>query len=132
VLNAKALIVLMTIPFAALLPLMFVREGRPFMLHVVFSVHLYTFLLLLFCVALLAAKASDWAGAGGLDTPRVDNVLSVLNLAACATYLHLALGPVYRTHGWLRAMQAIVLTLAVGAIVLGYRFVLFAITLYGT
>lgn len=32
----------------------------------------------------------------------------------------------------LRVLQAIVLTLAVGAIVLGYRFALFLITLYGT
>jgi len=132
VLNAKALIVLMTIPFAALLPLMFLREGRPFMLHVVFSVHLYTFLLLLFCVALLAARSSEWAGAGGLDTPMVDNVLSLLNLVACAIYLYLALGPVYRTRGWARAMQAMALALAVGLIVLSYRFVLFLITLYGT
>jgi hypothetical protein len=132
VLNAKALIVLMTIPFAALLPLMFVRERRPFMLHVVFSVHVYTFLLLLFCVALLAAKGNDWAGGGGLDTPRVDNVLSVLNLAGCGTYLYVALGPVYRTRGWARAVQAIILTLAAGVIVVSYRFVLFLITLYGT
>ena len=95
VLNAKSLIVLMTIPFAALLPLVFLRERRPFMLHVIFSIHLYAFLLLLFCVALLGAKSSQWAGAGGLDAPMVDNVLSVLNLGACALYLYLALGPVY-------------------------------------
>ncbi|HJW12314.1 MAG TPA: DUF3667 domain-containing protein [Albitalea sp.] len=132
VLNAKSLIVLMTIPFAALLPLVFLRERRPFMLHVVFSVHLYTFLLLLFCVALLGAKASEWAGAGGLDAPMVDKVLSVLNLAACALYLYLALGPVYRTRGWVRAMQTAALTLVVGLIVLSYRFVLLLITLYAT
>ena len=58
VLNAKSLILLMTVPFALLLPLAFLRERRPFMVHVVFSLHLYTFLLLVFCVALLAAKLS--------------------------------------------------------------------------
>jgi hypothetical protein len=132
VLNAKSLIVLMTVPFAALLPLMFFRNRRPFMLHIVFSLHLYTFLLLVFCLAILAAKASEWAGTGGLDTPMIDNVLSVANLAACALYLHAAIGPVYGAKGGVRAMQAIVLALAVGAIVLAYRFALFLITLYGT
>jgi hypothetical protein len=46
VLYAKSLIVLMTMPFALLLPLVFFRERRPFMAHMVFSLHLYTFLLL--------------------------------------------------------------------------------------
>jgi hypothetical protein len=132
VLNAKSLIVLMTIPFMALLPLVFLRERRPFMLHAIFSIHLYTFLLLLFCVALLVAKGSEWAGAGGLDTPVVDNVLSVLNLAACALYLYLAIGPVYCTRGWVRTMQTLALTLVVGLIVLCYRFILLLITLYTT
>jgi predicted RNA-binding Zn-ribbon protein involved in translation (DUF1610 family) len=132
VLNAKSLIVLMTMPFALLLPLVFFREHRPFMAHVVFSLHLYTFLLLLFCVALLAAMASAWLGFGGLEAPVVDNVLSLANLAACALYLYLAIGPVYGAAGPTRAFQALVLSLAVGAIVLGYRFVLFLITLYAT
>jgi hypothetical protein len=57
VLNAKSLIFLMTLPFALLLPLAFLRERRPVMTHVAFSLHLYTFLLLLFCIALLAACA---------------------------------------------------------------------------
>jgi hypothetical protein len=132
VLNAKALIVLMTLPFALLLPLMFFRERRPFMAHVAFSVHLYTFLLLLFCIALLAAKCSALLGFGGLETPFVDNLLSVTNLAACAVYLYLAIGPVYGAAGAMRAFKSIVLALAVAAIVLGYRFALFLITLYAT
>lgn len=132
VLNAKSLILLMTVPFALLLPLAFFRERRPFMVHVVFSLHLYTFLLLVFCVALLAAKLSALLGFGGLDAPRVDNVLSVANLAVGATYLYLAVGPVYDAAGAGRLVKAAGLALAVAAIVLGYRFLLFVITLYGT
>lgn len=132
VLNAKSLILLMAFAFALLLPLAFVREGRPFMTHVVFALHLYTFLLLLFCLALLVAKASALLGFGGLDTPAVDNVLSVANLAACALYLHLAMGPVYGVTGARRVVTALLLALAVAAIALGYRFALFFITLYGT
>lgn len=132
VLNAKSLILLMTLPFALLLPLVFVSERRPFMTHVAFSLHLYAFLLLLFCIALLTAKLSALLGFGGLDEPVVDNLLSAANLVACALYAYLAIGVVYGTTGIRRAASTLVLVLAVGAIVLGYRFALFFITLYGT
>jgi len=131
-LNAKSFIVLMTILFSLLLPVTFVRERRPFMAHVVFSLHLYTFLLLIFCVDLLAAKLSELAGLGGLETPWVDNVLSAANLAACALYIYLAVGPVYGATGALRIGKATLLALAAAAIVVGYRFLLFLVTLYGT
>jgi len=130
VLNAKSLILLMTIPFALILPLASFRERRPFMTHVAFSLHLYTFLLVLFCVALLLARFSELLGFGGLEVPRVDNVLSIANLAACTVYIYLASGPVYGASGKLRAAKAFLLALAVATIVLGYRFVLFLITLY--
>jgi Protein of unknown function (DUF3667) len=132
VLNAKSFIVLMAMLFSLLLPVIFFRGRRPFMAHVVFSFHLYTFLLLVFCVALLAAKLSELAGLGGLETPTVDNVLSVANLAACAVYIYLAIGPVYGATGSLRIGKAILLALAAAAIVVGYRFLLFLITLYAT
>lgn len=132
VLNAKSLIVLMAVSFALLLPIVFVSERRPFMAHVVFSLHLYTFLLVVFCAALLVAKFSSMLGLGGLEAPRVDNVLSVANLIACGLYLYLAIGPVYGVKNAKRAIQAMVLALAVAAIVLGYRFALFLITLYAT
>lgn len=132
VLNAKSLILLMTIPFALILPLAFFRERRPFMTHVAFSLHLYSFLLLLFCVALLLARFSDLLGFGGLDVPRVDNALSTANFAACTVYIYLASGPVYGASGKLRAAKAFLLALTVATIVLGYRFVLLLITLYTT
>ena len=132
VVNAKSLIILMTAPFALLLPLVFLRERRPSMTHVVFSLHLYSFLLLLFCVALLAAKLGAVLGFGDLQTPAVDNVLSIINLAACALYIYLAIGPVYGATGGLRIAQAAVLAIAVAAIVIGYRFALFLITLSTT
>jgi len=87
---------------------------------------------LLFCVALLAAKLSAFLGFGGLDAPNVDNVLSVANLAVGATYLYLAVGPVYGAAGTSRLVKAVGLAVAVAAIVLAYRFLLFVITLYGT
>jgi len=132
VLHAKSLILLMTVPFALLLSIAFVGMRRPFMTHVVFALHLYTFLLLLFCVALLLAKLSALLGFGGLDAPMVDNVLSGFNLAACGLYIYLAIGPVYGVTGTSRAAKAIVLAMAVAAVALAYRFALFFITLYTT
>ncbi len=132
VLYAKSLILLMALPFALLLPLVFLRERRPFMTHVVFALHLYTFLLLLFSVALMLARLSALIGFGGLDTPMVDNVLSAMNFTACAVYINLAVCPVYGATGAKRIAKSIALALAVAAIVIGYRFVLFFITLYAT
>ena len=59
-------------------------------------------------------------------------MLSVSNLAIGATYIYLAIGPVYGATGGSRAAKAVLLALAVAAIVLGYRFLLFVITLYAT
>jgi ribose/xylose/arabinose/galactoside ABC-type transport system permease subunit len=59
-------------------------------------------------------------------------VLTFIILAACSVYLYMAIGRVNGASGAMRAVQAIVLTLAVGAIVSGCRFVLFLLTLYAT
>ena len=131
-LNAKSLIGLMAIPFTTLLPLTFWLAHKPFMTHVAFALHLYTFLLLLFSAGMLVAKLCALIGFGGLESPIVDKALSAANLAACIWYLYCAIAPVYRAAGRLRVLQALVLSLAVAAIVLGYRFALFVITLYST
>jgi len=132
VLNAKSLIILMALPFALLLPIMFYRHREPLATHVVFSLHLYAFLLLLFCVSVAIAAVDVSFGGAGLNSARTDNILSVINLAACATYLYMATGMVYRASGAIRVIKVLALTLAVGGMVLGYRFVLFLITLYST
>lgn len=132
VLNAKSLILVMVLPFSLLLPLAFLRERRPFVTHVTFGLHLYAFLLVVFSVALVAAKLSAALGWGGLDTPHVDTVLTLANLAACATYIAVAIGPVYGASSAARIVKALFLALAVGAIVLAYRFALLLITLYTT
>lgn len=132
VLSAKSLIILMAVPFALLLPLVFFGSRRPFTTHVVFSLHAYTFLLLLFSLTLLIAILDVFLGGAGLNSPRMDNVLTVINLAACTVYLYLAMGPVYGASGPRRMVKALALALSVGVIVVGYRFLLFLITLYGS
>jgi len=129
VLYAKSLVVLMAMPFALLTPLVYRAARAPLITHVAFALHLYAYWLLVFCVALLAAKADALLGGGGIDAPVVDNVLSVLNLIACGVYVHLSSARVFGQRGALQIVKAIGLAVAAGAIVIGYRFVLLPITL---
>jgi hypothetical protein len=129
-LNAKALIILMALAFAPLLPLLYPRARRAFGAHVVFALHLYAFILLLMCVSMLLAEADLLVGGGGLESGPVDAALSLFNLAACAIYLYPATGRFYGSCGAARIAKILLLTVAIGAIVLAYRFTIFLITLY--
>ena len=132
VLHAKSFIILMVLPFALLLPILFYRSRQPFVAHAVFSLHFYAFLLLLFCVWLGVAEINVLLGGTGLNSPRMDNALSLVNLAVCATYLYVATGTAYGASGALRIAKVLALSLAVVGILLGYRFVLFLFTLHTT
>jgi len=132
VLNAKSLVVLMTVPFAALLPIVFFGSRRPLAQHAVFSLHAWTFLLLLFCTSLAIAGIDRALGGSGLASAAMDNALTTLNLVACGVYLWFAIGAVYGSAGSRRALATVVLTLTVGVVVVAYRFAIFAITLYTT
>ena len=130
--NAKSLIILMVLAFALVPPLVFYRSHRSFGTHLVFSLHLYSFLLLLFCVALAIAGINVWFGGAGLASPRMDHALSIAQLLICAMYLYVATGAVYGTKRGVRIVQVALLAFAVACLVLGYRFVLLPITLYTT
>jgi hypothetical protein len=132
VLHAKSLVIAMAVPFALLLPLVFLPSRRPFSIHVVFALHLYAFLLLLFCVALGIAALDAATGGAGLASAAIDNLLTALILVCSSAYLYLASGPVYGVAGWGRIARSLLLALAVGAIVVGYRFAIFLVTLYTT
>lgn len=132
VLNAKSLIILMVVPFALLLPLVFRGSRKPFAVHMTFALHLYAFLLLLFCAALGVVGVDVLVGGTGLASATLDNVLTSIEGAVCASYLYVAAGKVYGGGAILRVAKVSGLTLAVGAIVLGYRFAIFLITLYST
>ena len=132
VLHAKSLIILMVLPFTFLLLIMFYRNRQPFVAHVVFSLYFYAFLLVLFCVSLSVAAVDLLLGGAGLNSARMDNILSLINLSASATYLYIATGTVYGARGASRGIKVVALAMAVTVILLGYRFVLFLITLYTT
>ena len=130
--NARALMILMVAAFIPAPLLLFCGTHRGFGVHVVFALHLYVFVLALLCVSLTLAEAEFLLGGGGLRSPAVDLALTIFNLAVCAIYIYLALGPAYASGGAQRIAKAAVLALAIGAIFVAYRFAIFAITLLTT
>ncbi len=131
-LNAKSLIILMVLPFGLFLPTIFFRRRLPFVGHIVFSLHFYTFLLLVFCLASVVVGADLLTGGIGLKSERFDHALSMVQVAVCGVYLFAAVGTVYGERPLVRAIKAALLTIAVVACFLGYRFALLVITLFTT
>lgn len=130
--NARSLIVFMALSFVGALAIVFPRSRRPPVAHALFSLHVYAFLLLLFCVATAVPPVDRWLGGAGFASEGLDHALSILLLIACALYLSISTARVYGAAGAGRTVKVAVLTVAVAAIVLGYRFVLLLITLYTT
>ena len=130
VVNAKSLVVLMVLPFAALLALLFLGRRRRFMAHLAFALHLYAFLMLVFTVAVLFAKLVASFGGPGLEAAEMDTGLTLFNLVVSGAYVWTALAPAYDVAGAERAVKALLLTIAAPTIVFGYRFAIFLITLY--
>ena len=106
VLHAKSLVIAMAVPFALLLPLVYFGSRRPFSIHAVFALHLYAFLLLIFCVALGVAAVDVMLGGTGLASAAIDNVLTGLILTGAAVYLYLSTGRVYGVAGWSRIARS--------------------------
>lgn len=128
--NAKSLVILMTLPFALVLVSLFHRKERPFVTHLVFSLHFYAFMLVSLCVLLLVLRAASLLVGSSVGSQRVDWSLFSTLLVACAIYLYLAIGKVYAACGIGRFLTVLLLTVAVACGVLGYRFTIFLITLY--
>ena len=130
--NAQSLVVLMVLPFALTLPVLFRRTRMPFAVHLAFSLHFHAFLLLLISAALLIPTLDRSLGGAGLASRPLDNGIAIGTLLASAIYLYIAAGRIYGGSGTARLVKAVLLALTAGSIFLGYRFVLLVITLYTT
>lgn len=130
--NARSFIILMALLFALPLRIMFRRSRCPFVGHAVFALHLYAFMLLLFCIATTVPAVNRFAGGAGVGAENLDAGISLSLLVACAAYVHISAGAVYGGSAANRALKAVGLTVGVAMIVLGYRFTLFLVTLYST
>ena len=122
----------MALSFTLMPSIVFYRSRRPIFAHALFALHLYAFLLLLFCIALTVVGANLIFGGVGLESPSLDHALSILLALASAVYLYMAAGTVYGARGALRILQVALLAIAAACIVLGYRFSLLLITLHTT
>src|SRR4051812_15744717 len=66
--NAKALMILMALAFAPIPALLFRARHRAAGAHVVFTLHLYAFVLVLLCVSIAIAQFDLLMGGGGLQS----------------------------------------------------------------
>jgi hypothetical protein len=136
IVNAKSLIILMTPPMALLAFLLFYTRRKPFVTHVVFAIHFYAFWLLAFCVAgpVIAVAILLLTGVSGvhLESYQLDRVMSYSLFTLAGFYLASAAGRVYGGNRVLRIGKALLLAFTAGVMVIGYRFVVFLITLYTT
>lgn len=132
ILNAKVLMIAMVLAVAPIVGVAFRSNNRPAGAHIVFSLHLYAFILVLLSFALVLAEGQVLLGGSGLRSPNVDLALSLFNIAACGIYTFMAIGTAYDATGPARIAKAIGLSLAIGVLFVGYRFGIFLITLYST
>jgi hypothetical protein len=131
-LHARSLPLVMVVAFTPLAALVFRKAKQPFGAHAVFSLHLYAFMLLLFSVATAIPSATVLAGTVRSTSHLLDAVLSIGLLVACAVYVYAGSAAVYGASRRRRVVQAAVLAIGMGAIVLAYRFALLLLTWHTT
>lgn len=132
VLNAKSLIIVMAVPLTLILPALFHSRRRPFVAHASFALHTCAFLLVLLCVVSLVGAVDALVGGAGLNSPLLDTSLAIVSLVVCALYLYRAIDTFYGSRGASGIVTAVLLTASIGAISMGYRFLVFVFTLYTT
>ena len=96
------------------------------------SLHFYAFQLVLLCALLVLLLVQGWFGGSGARSARMDTASFIVVLCVSALYLYVATGKVYGVRRLRRLLAAGALVVAAGCVVLGYRFFLFIVTLYGT
>jgi hypothetical protein len=130
--NARSLIIFMAVFFSLAPAIVFRRSGRPPVVHVVFALHFYAFVLLLLCIATAIPVISVRFGGAGLESESLDHAISIGLLMISAVYLFLSANAVYGDRGAVLVVKTVALTVAVAVVLLGYRFMLLLITLHST
>jgi hypothetical protein len=131
-LNARSLIIFMAGFFSLAPAIVFRQRGRPLVVHVVFALHFYAFVLLLLCIATTIPAISVWFGGAGLESETLDHAIFIGLLLVSAVYLYLSASAVYGDRGVVLVVKTVALTVAVAVVLLGYRFMLLLITLHST
>lgn len=135
ILNGKSFLLLLVPLYAVPLAVLFHRRGRPLVTHVVFALHFCAFFLLTLMVALASANfVSALAKRSGHSlTPfQLDYGTMPFIVVATTYYFYQATRRVYDTVGWSLAFRTAFLVMLLPAVLTGYRFALFLVTLWTT
>ena len=131
--QAKTLVIVMVPLYALALQLFYWRTRRFYVEHLIFSLHLYAFLLLLIAgmhIGLYVARRALHLFGSDLSLLQHDGFVSLVMLLLCGTYLFLALRRVYGQGRMLTALKCFVLAVGIFGVVQVYRFILFFTTFY--
>ena len=131
--QAKTLVVLMIPIFALLMQALYLRSGRYFVEHLVFSTHFYSFFLLLLSAMLLLGTAANGL-ARRLKTSsgffQSDLFYTTALLLCCMLYLLFMLRGVYAQGRTVTFLKCLILTMGIMFVIQLYRFILFFTALY--
>jgi hypothetical protein len=122
--------------FAIFVGLVQLRRRRPFVQHLVFSLHLYGFLLVLLMVSDVAVKwplkwfvnNTSWDPSSQL----LDNIVTVPSLVVLWVYIGMGLRNAYADGRVAAVVKGFALAYAVGLVLFVYRAILFFTTYWGT
>jgi hypothetical protein len=131
--HAKTLVFLMIPMLALLLQLLYWRAGRYLVEHLVFSIHFYSFFLLLLTAALLVTSTAVSVArrfTNNLAMLESDLAFSLVLMALCLTYLLLAVRRFFKQSWLLTVFKGVVLSGGVMVILQLYRFCLFFTAYY--
>jgi hypothetical protein len=126
--QARSLVGLMVPLFAILLTLVEWRARRPFVEHVIFSLHLYAAWLLWLSAALIVTALIIRVGHVAW-TSGTDRTLAIVEFGAVAAYGALALPATYGERRWPAVAKAALLAVGSYFVMVVYRFILFFTTL---
>jgi hypothetical protein len=130
--NSKSFIFLMVLPFAFLASLVFSGQRKPFATHLVYALHYHAFMLMFISFAMFVMWLDLLIGGPGLSSQLTDDIVAFTLLVVCTLYLYVSSVVVYQPDIYIRLFKAEVLIFGAVGVFLGYRFLLFVVTLYTT
>ena len=136
----KKSVLLISVPVIALVMLvLFAGSGRTYVEHLVFSVHLYTYLLVFFLMLILAAipifVGLSFLGSAGAHIARLvesELAISLIVPTGITIYIYKAAKRSYGLSGPLLVVRALLVALSIGFLTGVYRDVLFYTVLWST
>jgi hypothetical protein len=134
--QAKTLVILMVPLFALVLAVLYFFQHRYFVEHLVFSLHFYSFLLLLISLGLMVLTKLAVFGAHLFGFKIQESIfhedawLTYSSGILIVVYLIVAIGRVYGGKWWINVLRALFLSYGVLIVLFLYRFILFFTAIY--